>query len=306
MNQPPLYDVFISHASEDKADFVAPLAGELKRSGAKVWYDEYEIQLGDSIRTEIARGLAQSLMAVVVLSPFFFKKPWAVRELNGIVAKANSGEMRLLPVFHGITVDEIRELDASLADIRAANSQTGVAMVAKEIFNQIKRLNSTKSTAPADGSVRADRLPPGLLSARDILDLLSKNHDDSDYENLFELDKFDKGRFGYRSYSTRIGGFEDKRGRWQIIEQELVLRPGSVLNVISRESISLPSWIEAELSPAASLARLGLIVSAGPIVDPLYQGRIGASIFNATDHAISLSTDTPFLEVRFRSIADRN
>lgn len=54
------YDVFISHASEDKEALVRPLANALKAEGLVVWYDEIELRLGDSLRRKIDRGLAKS------------------------------------------------------------------------------------------------------------------------------------------------------------------------------------------------------------------------------------------------------
>jgi hypothetical protein len=54
----PKYEVFISHASEDKDMFVRPLVDELERSGIRVFYDERSIGLGDSLRQKIDEGLA--------------------------------------------------------------------------------------------------------------------------------------------------------------------------------------------------------------------------------------------------------
>ena len=44
-----LYDVFICHASEDKDDFVQPLAEALRAENVAVWYDEFTLKLGDPI-----------------------------------------------------------------------------------------------------------------------------------------------------------------------------------------------------------------------------------------------------------------
>jgi hypothetical protein len=42
------FDVFISHASEDKDEIVRPLATALQSSGLSVWYDKFELRIGDS------------------------------------------------------------------------------------------------------------------------------------------------------------------------------------------------------------------------------------------------------------------
>ena len=49
------YDLFISHASEDKADFVEPLGGALEDRGLRVWYDSREIALGDDLRVKMPK-----------------------------------------------------------------------------------------------------------------------------------------------------------------------------------------------------------------------------------------------------------
>ena len=77
------YDFFISHASEDKDGFVRGMAEVLEARGAKVWYDEFTLKVGDSLRREIDRGLANSRFGVVVLSKYFFDKEWSQKELEG-------------------------------------------------------------------------------------------------------------------------------------------------------------------------------------------------------------------------------
>jgi TIR domain len=78
------WDVFISHASEDKEAIARPLAEALVNAGLKVWYEAFSLKLGDSLRQSIDRGLAQSRYGVVILSPNFFEKQWPQRELNGL------------------------------------------------------------------------------------------------------------------------------------------------------------------------------------------------------------------------------
>lgn len=77
------YDVFISHASEDKDDIVRPLANALGEYGLKVRYDEFELRIGDSLRRKIDRGLTSSRFGIVVLSEPFFNKGWTTYELDG-------------------------------------------------------------------------------------------------------------------------------------------------------------------------------------------------------------------------------
>ena len=116
------YDFFISHASEDKEDFVRHLAQLLKEGGALVWYDEFELTVGKSLRTEIDRGLISSRFGIVVISEHFFAKDWPQRELNGLFALTTPSDSRILPIWHKITRDEVTRRSPILADIVALNT----------------------------------------------------------------------------------------------------------------------------------------------------------------------------------------
>jgi hypothetical protein len=97
------YDMFICHASEDKADVARPLADALRSRGFSVWFDEEKIEVGASLRVSIEAGLTASRYGVVVLSHAFFQKKWATNELNGLFAReVADGEDVILPLWHEI------------------------------------------------------------------------------------------------------------------------------------------------------------------------------------------------------------
>ncbi|MBV7469318.1 DUF1883 domain-containing protein [Aeromonas sp. sif0611] len=118
------HDVFISHASEDKDDFVRPLANALIKEGLNVWYDEMTLRIGDSLRQKIDKGLANSRVGLVVLSPSFIAKGWTNYELDGIVTRTVSGEQVLLPIWHNITKQQVVDYSPSLADKVARSTAT--------------------------------------------------------------------------------------------------------------------------------------------------------------------------------------
>ena len=78
------WDLFISHATEDKDGFVRPLAQALSEAGVKVWYDEFSLRLGDSLTRSIDQGLAGSAFGLLVISPHFLKKQWTEYEYRGL------------------------------------------------------------------------------------------------------------------------------------------------------------------------------------------------------------------------------
>jgi hypothetical protein len=134
------YDVFISHASEDKDSIVRSLANELTNLGLKVWYDEFTLCIGDSLRQKIDKGLASSRVGLVVLSPSFIAKGWTNYELDGIVTRSVSGDQILLPIWHNITKQEVIDYSPSLADKLARSTATHtVQEIAAEIYELLQR-----------------------------------------------------------------------------------------------------------------------------------------------------------------------
>jgi hypothetical protein len=133
------YDVFISHASEDKEKFVRPLAELLKSMGISVWYDEFQLKVGDSLRGNIDKGLASSRFGVVVISAAFFKKEWPQRELNGLFAREIEGQKVILPIWHEISKTEVLQNSPMLADKIALNSSLlTLEQIADELFSIIR------------------------------------------------------------------------------------------------------------------------------------------------------------------------
>lgn len=113
----PEYDVFISHATEDKDELVRPLADALRERDLQVWYDEFELRLGSSLRQSIDRGIANSRFGIVVLSKSFFAKNWPNYELNGLVAREmHDGRQLVLPLWHNLSKGEVIAASPSLAD----------------------------------------------------------------------------------------------------------------------------------------------------------------------------------------------
>lgn len=134
----PIYDIFISHASEDKDDFVRPLAIELEKLGVNVWFDEFTLKVGDSLRKSIDKGLTNSKFGAVVLSFNFFQKKWTEYELNSLVAKEMEGNKVILPIWHKVTKTEVLEFSPALADKVALNSSINtIKEIAQQLFEVV-------------------------------------------------------------------------------------------------------------------------------------------------------------------------
>lgn len=132
------WDVFISHASEDK-EFVRPLADALTGRGLRVWFDEFELHVGASLSGSIHRGLAESRFGVVVLSPSFFAKEWPQWELAGLLARQIGEKRVILPVWHQIDQESVRRFAPPLADLFAVRSEHGLDAVVEALCRAIDR-----------------------------------------------------------------------------------------------------------------------------------------------------------------------
>lgn len=126
------FDVFICHASEDKDDFVRPLANALRNRNIEVWYDEFTLKWGDGLRQSIDKGLSSSLYGIIVLSESFFRKEWPQRELDGLSALEMDGKKRILPIWHDIDVVGVRNASPTLANLVSMSSTDGVDVVAEK------------------------------------------------------------------------------------------------------------------------------------------------------------------------------
>lgn len=133
------FDAFICHASEDKEDFVRPLAEQLKMHNMQIWYDEFELKVGDSLSEKIDHGLKSSKYGIVVLSKHFFSKPWAKRELQGLIARETfEDEAVIIPIWHRIDISDVMAFSPSLADKVAGTSANGINSLIRELTRKLK------------------------------------------------------------------------------------------------------------------------------------------------------------------------
>ena len=130
------WDVFVSYAGEDRAT-ASELAAELEALDISPWFAETELTIGMGLRRSIDYGLAHSRFGVVLMSHDFFRKPWPQRELDGIVGLQVAGRQRVLPIWHGLSHDDMLGYSPTLADTIAARTSDSTI---KEIAAAIARV----------------------------------------------------------------------------------------------------------------------------------------------------------------------
>jgi TIR domain len=138
-----MWDVFICHASEDKQVVARPLAERLRSSGVKVWIDETELRIGDSLRKGIDKGLANSRFGIVILSPSFFNKQWTQAELGALISKETLDNNVVLPIWYYVQANDIKKHSPLLADRVAAKWEDGIDVV---VFKLLERVQPSSSS----------------------------------------------------------------------------------------------------------------------------------------------------------------
>lgn len=133
------YDVFVSHAWEDKESFVEEFVQELQKLNLCVWYDKKQIKWGDSMRAKIDEGLRKSKFGVAVLSPDYIKegKYWTKAELDGLFQLESVNGKMLLPVWHNLTKKEVMAYSPIIAGKLAMNT---ASMTPAEIAAELAAL----------------------------------------------------------------------------------------------------------------------------------------------------------------------
>ena len=98
--------VYLAHASEDK-ELVRPLAQYLMDHGVETWFDEWEIEPGDSLRQKMEEGLGEMTHFMVILTPISITKPWVAREIDVGLVRLVGGTSRMVPLRVGVEVGDL-------------------------------------------------------------------------------------------------------------------------------------------------------------------------------------------------------
>jgi len=181
-----MWDAFISHAGEDKEDFAEPLANELENLGLNVWYDDFELSVGDHIPSEIERGLNNSDYGIVVLSEAFFEKSWTQEELNSLIQRDVSEPNKvILPICYEISPTEVQSHHTLLGKrYLISGNSSSVSEVAEELYQEILK-NSTQPISSDD----LEKFDPETLDY--IADVIGRTKKGTEIKQLFERINFE-------------------------------------------------------------------------------------------------------------------
>lgn len=156
-----LLDVFVSHATEDKA-YVEPLVEALGAAGIRVWFDKSALEWGDDLRSSIDRGLANCRYGIVVFSKAFLqKKKWTEYELNSLFALEQPGRKVILPIWHDIRRDDLLQYGAGFADRLAKMlPKDSYEDIVESLLGLLGRSMKSQKRNLADETASLERIEP--------------------------------------------------------------------------------------------------------------------------------------------------
>ena len=115
-----LPQVFLAHSSEDHMK-VGRLAYDLRRRGIPVWYDEWELKVGDSLHDKMEQGIRSSGYLIVVLSPHSVESAWVKKELNAALSlELEKRQVFVLPALFANCEIPLFLKDKKFADFRSS------------------------------------------------------------------------------------------------------------------------------------------------------------------------------------------
>ena len=132
--QPDLRDVFLCHAWDDRQGSAKELHELLVAAGVRVWFSENDLGLGVPMMRAIDRGLANSKIGLVLVTPALLARlpnedSVSDKELSTLLARN-----QLVPIVHNTTYDALRNVSPMLASRSGLDtSEDTLAVVAKKI-----------------------------------------------------------------------------------------------------------------------------------------------------------------------------
>jgi hypothetical protein len=163
------YDVFISHAMEDKEAIANELDKKLVEKGLRVWYSGRNLKVGNPLATSIHVNLNQCRFGVTILSPTYISKYWTLNEFFFFMKREVDGERTLLPVLYNITPEELATKFAPMANIVSLRSERGIDFVANKLFEEIQEQLKSEKITPRKFIADIIRKRSFIISALTVL-----------------------------------------------------------------------------------------------------------------------------------------
>lgn len=135
------FDVFLSHSSLDKEEYVSELSNKLTNKGLKVFEDEKVFEIGQSQTQMMNMGILNSRFVVVFLSRNFIESGWSKYEfISFLNREINEDNIIILPIWHEISIEEVREYNPYLVDKHAlSTSKFSIDEMTEKIYTVVEK-----------------------------------------------------------------------------------------------------------------------------------------------------------------------
>lgn len=111
------FDVFLSHSSLDKEEYVSELSDKLESKELKVFEDVKVFKIGQSQTNMMNMGILNSRFVVVFLSQNFIKSGWSQYEFKSFLNREiNEKKIIILPIWHNVSYKDVRDYNPYLVD----------------------------------------------------------------------------------------------------------------------------------------------------------------------------------------------
>ena len=138
----------MSHASPDKP-YVRGLVKALRAKDVSVWFDEDCIRPGEPSRQAIKNGLKRSIYGIVVLSPAYIAdRKWTEHEFDALFAREELNSFIIMPVWHGVSKEDIKKYDPALADRNSISKTDDYDEIVQNILKLLGRVPTEAVSEP--------------------------------------------------------------------------------------------------------------------------------------------------------------
>lgn len=129
---------------KQRKEKVMLFAKALNIAGVPVWFDEWEIQAGESIPDNIEQGLLNSYAVLLFLSSGSLESPWVKHELNiTLMRKLKNKDIKLIPVkLEECSTPDIINYIKWISLIEQESYESGFHLLLNSLFSkeEIKRI----------------------------------------------------------------------------------------------------------------------------------------------------------------------
>jgi hypothetical protein len=143
------YDVFVSYATEDEHLALKIVGGIQTKGIKKVCFAPVVLKVGDPLLASIEHGLRQSYAGIVIISKDYIRKQWTEYEFDTLIRQYIQKGKMILPIWHGVTEEQVYEFSTGLSGIFALNSESDLKHIVDNLAYSLSGAAPMRATVPS-------------------------------------------------------------------------------------------------------------------------------------------------------------